>query len=190
MKLLYESTPEDVFAFNMYHIGNSQALSRIRWSQVACILLLSFILFAYSSWAEQTWTPLLVWAMTSPLLAFITLWLYWAQIRRNLRKLIAEGKNHGLFGPKVLEVVNGQVIERSRGRMSGIDIDYLERIVVTPAYLFIYHTAVSAFVVPRAFVSDDELNDFLDALREEGPDLTERPATPSGITEFVKGQGR
>lgn len=189
MKLQFVLAPEDHVAFNMFHFHHSPTMRRNVRNTIVLSWLAVVVLFLWLALSQRDMLLLIVGVILSPLAPVLSAWGMRRQMRGNVENLIAEGKNQGIYGPQELELADGRLISRSEGRMSAVDVRFIERIVRTEDHLYLYVSGLSAHVVPRAFVTDDELDDFLDALNESCPDLTEKPTSSTAITEYVRRKG-
>jgi hypothetical protein len=80
-------------------------------------------------------------------------------------RLLSEGQNNGFYGECELEAGDQALTET---RPSGSTIrnwTSVERVVTTPAHLFVYTSGIEAYVVPRrAFPTESQFKAFVDLI--------------------------
>jgi hypothetical protein len=95
-------------------------------------------------------------------------------VARSVTRMLAEGQNKSLLGWHRLAL--GERAVRSESEVSSSEVSYgaLERVDETPAHVFVYTGATSAFVVPKAAVSAGELGPFVEELRRRIADAGDK----------------
>ena len=151
MEVNYELTAADIAALTWHHAQTSPLLRRYYWLGLllppALYLLFVLVLFG----AGQTSS--LLFPLT---FAFIYALLYprlrRQRIDRHVRQLVGEGRNRGTLGRHRLVIgetglVDSTEVGESKTLWAGI-----ERVEEHGDYIFIYKSALSAYIVPkRAF---------------------------------------
>lgn len=168
MKVQYELTKEDYISFNMHHLNNSktgkQALLKQRFIVPMVYIFIPFIL------ARITSISLLFWLL--PFLILIVLWIafypryFRSYTRKNIIKMLDEGKNEAMFGTVSLELKELGMVEDSKLGESKINWSSVEKIDETKDYIYIYISSINAIVIPmRTFSSIKEKNEFLSLIK-------------------------
>lgn len=167
MQVTYRLTPNDLATLIQFHNTQSPVVRRQRMGCLfiflAAILVLPVGILIGSDeplleTASAIW-PLLL----GPVLfaAIIIPYSKW-KLRRITKRMLKEGRNPGFDGECTTTLQADGIHER---RPSGINMrtwESVERIVTTPEHLFIYTSAIEAFVIPRrAFASDLEFANFV-----------------------------
>jgi hypothetical protein len=81
------------------------------------------------------------------------------------KRLYTGGKNRGTVGWHCLEITETGLRETSETGVQEIRFEGIERIAESPSYVFIYVSALTAHVVPKAAVTDGDLAAFVGQLR-------------------------
>ena len=164
-ELEYTVTEDDLIRFSEFHSAHSPFVRRRR---ALYIFVPSAILFfiALSSYFYA-----------GDIIGFISfgsiglIWIPWAswgvrrRLRRVVRKLYREGSNKALNGRHRLRLSDDGIHSSCPTDDSTIRWTGISKIEFTPDYLYIYMTAVSAVIVPRARVTLGDFNQFQDELR-------------------------
>lgn len=170
MKIYYDTTLEDLVAFNRYHCDHSPSARRtmtlLKWSlPLLLVLALGCVAFEDGSIAGLV-------AAVIGLVLFGGLWLFlwpsyfrWS-IDRHARRLYSEGANKGVIGPHELELIEDSLVERNPFGESSARLCVIEKIVTTEDFTFIYTSAMGAHVIPHETVDKGELRAFIDALEQ------------------------
>lgn len=163
----FEFTREDFVAFNLYHHDHSPAT---RYQKRRIILIfgaLGVILPVIKLMHPEYHELLYIFGGTSLLVAVTFPLNFRRGLRRNLDRLLSEGKNKGLLGPREVGLSPAEV--RSTGTM-GINTTAwpaVEKIVKHEDRLYIYTSSLSAVVIPRrAFESDAAFASFEETARK------------------------
>ncbi len=174
MTIQYDLTKEDYIAFNMHHIKSSKTVKKTLFIQqyvLAIIyLIIPFIL------ADITGESLMFWLI--PFIIIFILWIafypryFKGYMKKNIIKMLSEGKNENIFGPVSLILEETGVREVTRAGESKANWSSIERVEENQDYIFMYTSAVAAAIVPlRAFTNIEEKNEFLMTLKRYRNDL-------------------
>lgn len=163
----FEFTQADFIGFNLYHHKHSPATRAIKVRAMGLILAYGaaalIFKFLQPNFSEILWCV----AAGSVLHALIFPAAFQRSLRRNVERMLSEGKNKGLLGQKEIALTPAEV--RTTGSMGMTAIAWLavERVVVDGDALYIYISAVSAIVVPRrAFAQEAEFEAFVETARK------------------------
>jgi hypothetical protein len=182
VKIRFETTIEDLVAFNRYHFANSPIWRKQIWLRslllpgiVGLVLLvyyatntrrgfdggpgndptlgLEFSTFGVFLFFSVAWVLFLRWRMS-------------AALDSNTRKLLAEGTNRAIFGWHDLELVGNRLVMNSELIHSSIDLRAIEKIVGNEQYTFIYIASAEAYIIPMQLFPEDEYSAFVAELRQ------------------------
>ena len=172
MKAKYELTRDDLVAFIEYHQRSSPAVRRQRigcFAGAFCALMALPAAILITSDKPLVETAVDIWPLLAgPILFAIVAapYIRW-RTRQMSKRLLSEGGNNGFYGRCELEAGPDALTET---RPSGSTIrnwTSVERIVVAPSHLFVYTSAIEAYVVPRrAFSTELEFNAFVNNIAE------------------------
>jgi hypothetical protein len=101
-------------------------------------------------------------------------------MRRKARSLYARGKNKRLIGCHSLEIADGLLRQRNEGGSDDVRFEVIERVAEDPSYVFIYVSAMTAYVVPRRGVTNGDLASFVAELRSRIAAAVEPAVAPDG----------
>jgi uncharacterized membrane protein len=163
MIIEYEITENDYLFFNMYHFENSKTVKNT-FALIRFIFPIIFLFLSLRSWINfEGLNPVSIFAFV-----FACVWLIffpkWMKksVENRTRKIIREGNNKGLLGKKKLEINEDYIIETDQNAESKHKWNVIEKVVNTQDYIFIYASAVSAYIIPiNAFKSKEERDNFL-----------------------------
>ena len=163
MEFQYELTEEDVVAFNVYHVKNSNlGRKSLRWQRVVSPLL--FLLFAFflSVSTELETGPLfVVFGLTAILWAiYYPKYFYW-HVTRQVRKALKEGKNDGLVGSHVLKMNKQGLTDISSNGESKMTREAAKQFKEDVGHFYLYNSAVSAVIIPKRDVDAEAFRKFV-----------------------------
>jgi hypothetical protein len=171
MRIDYEITPEDFVALSTVHCSRSPALRRQGYGFLMVPILGLFALPGLI--LVTTDEPILetaknIWPlMLGPVLfvLFIVPYMRWkvASVASTTKRMLAEGQNAGLFGPRTLSI-EPEGLRESKSTGDSMRIwSAVEKVLVTDTHAFIYLSAVEAYLLPRrAFKTSDAFQEFVD----------------------------
>jgi hypothetical protein len=162
MKIRYSNTIDDVVAFARYHAARSQSMQLlmavVRWVLPAMMAILAGLSLLQGAWASVAWC-----LVPAILLFIVAPWIPGLAARLSYR----EGKNKGVFGPHELELVPPNLIERSLVSEQRTWLGAVEHVGTTATHAFLFVSANSAHVIPKASVTDGDYEGFVQAVKEE-----------------------
>lgn len=167
MNISYELTKDDYIEFNLFHLKHSKTIRKTlfvqRYIVSVLFLIMPFITYRFSE------IPLTYWVSV-----FIIVYLLWVvyypkyfrkSVKRRILRMIEEGKNESILGSKRLDVNSEGIVEKSRNNEVKTNWDSIESIEETEKYIFIYVSAVSAYIVPkRAFKTPADNENFINTV--------------------------
>jgi hypothetical protein len=181
VKIRFETTIDDVIAFNRFHFAHSPAWRKQVWKQtlmVPATLLALFVLFHliagngpehFHAMLRFGWLELTIaifFLSVSILWAIYVRWFLNWSLGRNTRKFLAEGSNRVMFGWREMELVNGRLILNTELIQSSLDLRASEKIVSHGEYTYVYIAAASAYIIPMSLYPEEEYREFVAELRE------------------------
>jgi hypothetical protein len=186
MEVNYELTADDLAALTWHHSQTSPLMRRYYWVGLllppAAYLLLA-LLFLGAGQPSFYLFPLLF--------SFAYLLLFPRLRRRRInsyvRRLVREGRNKGTLGPHRMAISREGLVDATEVGEAKTLWAGIERVEESADYIFIYKSALSAYVVPkRAFRDAHQSGQFFAAARayQQQPAAGYIPpgATPPGGT--------
>lgn len=169
-KVEYNLTKEDYIAFNMHHMDHSPTVKRSLFIQryVVALVFLAFP-FIFSSISRA---PLLLSFIVYGAI-FIAWILYYpryfmATTKKRILRMIDEGSNANLFGPRSMTLNESGVEEISEHGESKSSWRSIEKIDETADYIYIYISSINAYLVPiRAFEGRTQKDEFVERLKDK-----------------------
>jgi hypothetical protein len=164
MKVEFELTKQDYINFNLYHIAHSDIVKRSivkqRYYAVIIYCVIPFILVRFTE--APLWYWLLIFLVFGTIwVALYPLYLKW-HVAKSISKMFDEGKNVGILGKRCIFLTDVGVEEIGDSDESKTHWNLIESIGETEKYIYIYNSAVSAYIIPtRAFRSVVEKEEFV-----------------------------
>jgi hypothetical protein len=192
MRIAYDLGIDDACALALHHYDCSPAVRGAvrgrRMILVCCAILIAIMGLSPSLFAEVFTIDL---ALTVTLLAiavgvgfggwFLAPPLWRRQHVRQVRRLYLTGKNEGVLGPQVLEIVGDDFVQTTSARQSRIRISALEKIEGNDDYAFVYTSTMQANIVPYASATEGDPVEFIEILSERFAAATGQKAPSDAI---------
>lgn len=163
MTIKYDINEKDYVDFNLYHVNTSKEMKK----RIFLLRVIGPITFMFMSFVAYDITDIPLWYWLCIFCVAGLLWflLYPKLVNKRLKahvsKMLSEGKNDDLIGEHTLELNEEEMISTSEQSMSKVKWSVFNRVERTEEYIYIYNTAVSAYIVPlRAFKDEKEINEF------------------------------
>jgi hypothetical protein len=179
MKIRFETTSDDLIAFNRFHIENSPSMRRQRLIYqllITALLGLVGLLALVASWKVALRNPVefAVVASVAGVLGvaasigwfFFARWYWMGLVQRNVRKLYSEGSNRGVLGWREMELVGGRLLLKMELIESKIDLRAIDKIVGNEEFTFVYIGSAQAYLIPMNLYPEDEYRQFVAELRD------------------------
>lgn len=173
MNITFSLIMDDLMAFNVYHLRHSPSARRAYWKSllrfpliwtILCLVISRLGVTPERSWPEAM-LALLPLFMGVPLYLVAYPLLHRRAIRRQLQGLLGEGDNSSVLGLRRIEMTPEGLCETGDSGQTRLAWDAIKRVEVSEDHVFVYISAVSAFVVPkRCFTDQAQLGAFLDEL--------------------------
>jgi hypothetical protein len=181
VKIRFETTIDDIVAFNIFHHENSPVWQRQRLigALVApgLIAFLSFLWWIVDIDRSRRFHDvdgsvafgailLLVNVVISIPVFFFTRWRIQANLVSSAKKLLSEGSNRTILGWREMEIVNNRLCIQTELIDAKYDMRAIQKIVSNEQYTYVYIASVQAFVIPMTLYPEDEYRAFVTQLRE------------------------
>lgn len=167
MKLEYEITKQDYIDFNIYHMNHSITMKRSLFIQRFFIPIIFLILPMFL--VKITDIPL--WYWFGVFIILCVLWIIYypkffiKYVERNISKMLDEGKTTGILGNHIFSYTKEGVVDKTE--FSETSYNLIEKIVESEAHIFIYVSAVMAYIIPiKIFGSAEKKEIFLNILNK------------------------
>ncbi len=179
MKIRFDTTIDDLIAFNRFHVENSPLLRRQRLVfslMVPAILLVVAMFTAFiniDSIMENSVKNLVV-ATAVGILGlpfcigwyFFSRWQWTTNMERNTRKMYEEGNNRTVLGWREMELVGNRLILKMELIDSSIDLRAINKIVGNDEFTYLYISSNLAYFIPMNLYPEEEYRQFVAELRE------------------------
>jgi hypothetical protein len=163
MMLEFDSTMDDIVAFQLYHLENSPSVRRkVRVLAAVIIILLGAAIVVAGSWRDAV-----VPVTACGLLAYLISQSYGVGLatKSHLRKSLAGQKGEAMYGRRRLVLLDETLNEECPIVTHAIRYTALGDIRDTPDYIFIYVNPLGAVVIPRRNQDPLVLESFIKELR-------------------------
>lgn len=166
MKIKYKVDISDIVAFNQFHLDTSPLVRKQR------IKMLIFAAFVYGSVALLMGSGKHSIYNMSVFVIVYACFLFWylrfgrkVSLKR-IKQIYASGKNTGTFGEHELELLPNGIREVTSANEHITKFEGIERVEATETHVFVFFSSLSAYVIPKAKVTEGDLNTFVDALKQ------------------------
>lgn len=167
MKINYDLIQEDYLNFNVFHAKNSEAVQgNLKIQRYITPVIFLIIPFFLKNRVDPPFWYWMIWFSITYILwvIFYPRHYYWI-IKRSVKKMLKEGKNKGMLGSKTIELNEDNIISAGENSESNVKWSTVERYKETKDYIYIYISAVEAYIVPkRAFKDEKEKEEFIKIL--------------------------
>lgn len=167
MTINYELTKQDYIDFNMHHIATSPTMKRALFIQRFILPILFLVLPIFL--IQITDIPLWYWFSVLGTASVLWIVLYPKSVNRSvakrISKMISEGSATGIVGTHCLSLTEQGIVDKTE--YSETRYHVIERIEESEKHIFIYVSAVMAYIIPkRVFPTSDEADEFRIALKK------------------------
>ena len=168
MDIEYEITMNDLLNFNLYHLGQSSILRRFR---IVVQFLVPAILIVILMLTVLTDNFSIILTFVCVVVSIFCLFLYPSYYPKHLkkatRKVCKERINKTSICRHKLSLTPNGITEISVWRKKWEHWKVIEKVRSTDDYVFIYNSAVSAYLVPRrAFHDESQYEEFMRILKQ------------------------
>lgn len=190
----YTMTVDDYCAFWLYRQREQMELARARGKQfgtrtrwiavlVGCVAAAWVLLLRQLDILRLAMGMLLGVILSGMLmLMYLRLYIRGGGVRKSFARMFEGARNVGVFDARELTLTPEKIIDTTPARRREIEWRAIEKIVTTEDHVFIYDTAVSAFVIPRRdFASDDAFWQFVREARAYHGEPPADAATPVAV---------
>ncbi len=172
MKVEFELTAEDYVELTTVHTACSPTVRRQRrraflFGCVALMALPTLVLATTDKPIAEA--AMAIWPLLTAPIVFLLIAIPYIRWRtsRMAKRMLLEGGPSGLSGPCSLAIETDGLVESRAAGVTTRNWDSVEKILVTATHIFIYTSAIEAFVLPRhAFASPDEGHQFIERVSQ------------------------
>ena len=166
MKIEFDFDIDDWMAFQKYYILNSKQVKR---SKIFTTLLLPviFSIFSLIDIINGNFSParLVFYGIIFLLWIFINPKWMNRKMLKQVKKMINEGDNSGIFGKHEIDFEEDRIIWKNPESEEKVKWSGVKKLGETDNYYFLYVTAVSAIIIPKQKLNIDK--EELDKLLKE-----------------------
>jgi len=167
MELTYELKPQDLAAFYEFHHDHSKAAKQVSHKVIFFgMIILSLLpgLILLTSEDDFVTTARSIWPLLAgPVLFFV--YIRWRMRSRNAKfflRMASEGQSKDYFGESRVHLDEEGIRDCKDSGETFRKWSSVEKIAVTPNYVFIYTSGVEAFIIPtRCFGDSQERENFV-----------------------------
>jgi Ca2+/Na+ antiporter len=158
MKIEYNLASEDYIHFNLFHLKNSKTSLKSLYLQ----RYLSPLFFILVSIVFAIMGDLHLLSTLIPFLVLSVLWvifypkLFYRHVRKNVQKMFKEGKNEALLGEHTMILMDEGFVESNSTGESKVKWSGISEVKEDEAFLYLYNSAVSAYIIPKRDLSNQE----------------------------------
>lgn len=158
MEIEFELREEDYINYNLDHANKSPSIRKSIMIQrlfgPIVFIFAAFLVSRYSDiplwyWMSLFWITSIVW------LVFYPKYANW-EMKRRLKKMLKEGSNKNLFNRRLLTITDKGIRQISSSDESFISWENIVSIDESNNYIYIYHSSVSANIIPKRVFEDEE----------------------------------
>ena len=171
MSIEFEVSMDDILEFNLYHHQHSpnsrRACLLLRVIMFILMLLISLSFLIQTFVEESSAVYFLFWLILAVLWAVLFPRFYQRSIKKEVEKMYNEGKNKGIICKHRLSLTPDMIINTTDFGESKTYWSSVEKIASTDNHVFIYASAVMAFIIPkRAFSDESKYTEFIETARQ------------------------
>lgn len=163
MEFKYDLTEEDYIHFNLFHLKNSETANRAltiqRWIGPIIFIISVFVLSKISD------LPFLVLFITFLIMSILWIFFYpkyfYNHVIRHVKKMINEGKNSSLLGEHKMTLTEEGIIDITTNGETKVNWSGIETYKEDNDYFYLYNSSVSAYILPKRKIPNEEIKHFL-----------------------------
>jgi hypothetical protein len=171
MLIRYNVTPDDIAAFNRHHFANAPFTRKAKrnWvvistaSTAICIIICYMIQPSALLGSITSLAALIACSMIFSAMYYSSFHLV---PRQQIQRLLADPANNTMMGPHALAIDDDGICETTDVGEARRVWTSINRIEETEDYVFIYNTAISAYVIPKHQVTEGDASEFTHRARE------------------------
>lgn len=172
MKICYENSMEDVYAFQEHYLVSSQTIRNKLIMNRICGALFIPLFTSLFAWffVREAFLFFVISGTVVGLTAYLFYPKYWrARARKYLDKLYREGRASNVLGNHELEITDEGLFARSPLGEGKNYWDKLGPVVETDTHLFIHVTPLAAHIIPKKKISPDTFAEFRKLIADRIP---------------------
>jgi hypothetical protein len=188
VRIRFETTMDDLIAFNRFHFENSPAFRRQRMVYALLVpgIFALLALIALAAWWHADTEKLVAFAIGALIVGvpasvgwiFFARWWWMVQVMRNVQKMYSEGSNRIALGWREMELVGNRLKLRTEFLDNSLDLRAIDKIVGNEDYTFVYISSNQAYLIPMNLYPEEEYREFVAELREAWENRDAMPPLP------------
>lgn len=194
MQVSFTLLERDLVEFNLFHHDHSptarRVMRRLKLMVALVAIMLALLSILNAQEPGQALYPVGLW-LVAGVVVLVALQLLWPRVvKGNARKLISEGVNRTMLGPRVVTISPEGISQRTNYSDSKYFWPCIERIVTNADYAFVYLSALSAIIIPRAaFKTAEEFEAFVATARQYVEGVAPRATPPLAMVARANSSG-
>jgi hypothetical protein len=167
-KIECETTLDDYIAFNLFHLKNSKTFKRKKYIYLIVLpTVVGTIMALLAGFSGES--PIVIATPYVIIIFFFNAIIFFFLLpiltKRNVTNFLKEGENKGILGKHILLFTHQEIIDTTEQGVSKFAWKTINKIISNEKYIFIYMSAVSAYIIPKKiFDNDSAINDFMKLL--------------------------
>ena len=163
MLVKYHNTVDDLVAFNRYHYAHSPAVKRTKFTSMILVSALLIVgALTIPSNEELSRSVIVAGAVVLAALCSVILnHTFAVSMDRQVRRLCKEGTNKSVICQHELEINDDGLVERTEVNETRHSWQGVERIAESDRHVFIYFSAMMAYIIPKESVTSGDPDQFI-----------------------------
>ncbi|WP_300366846.1 YcxB family protein [Brachyspira sp.] len=158
----YKITEDDFIDFQLHYLKmNSNMTSSIKKTIIILIALYIIVFVSMAIYFRDNAFLIIIIALLVSAFSILQVVTYKKRLDRKIVKKIKEyvrsGKLDKIFGDKELVIYDDKVIFKENGGTSEFNKDSIEKIDSTGKCIFFYISEMSAIIIPKDFLGNDDI---------------------------------
>lgn len=152
----YELTKSDYVDFNLYHAKNSKIVNKMLMVYRVVGPLLILLGGYYMTDGYKDLIGIIIYGISSLLWFIYCPRLHFKSIKRNITRMIDEGKDTSLFDLRQVVVNEREITEEIIDHKTFKSWKKIVKMGISKDNLFIYVSDVDALIIPKKIIGDEE----------------------------------
>ncbi|WP_254842698.1 YcxB family protein [Bacillus sp. MRMR6] len=164
MEIKYNLSEEDYLKFNLFHVKNSETAKKsLKMQRYATPIIYIIIAYVFANLADIPFLyTFLPFAFIGGLWSIFYPKYFYNHIKRQTKKMIAEGKNDGLLGRHTMNLSEEGIVDTTANGETKVNWSGIIKYKEDDATLYLYNSSVSAYIIPKRDIPNiEELKTFL-----------------------------
>lgn len=158
MQIKYHLTEEDYINFNLFHMKNSKtAMKALKVQRFLIPIVYMVVAYVFASVLDGSYIlSFSIFGIMGILWIIFYPKYHYNFVLRQVRKMITEGKNEGLLGDHLMTISEEGVHDENPKGETKVSWSGIQDLKENEHYLYLYNSAVSAYILPKREVRDIE----------------------------------